>query len=107
LIVDAVGSVAFHPFKAEVLSVSGTRHFDVPEESSSDSDDDVCEQGQPAEPLGVLESSTSHILDTNLTSKKAFPRRQGHTVLDSSMKLWSFDSSGIYNPQAKNRNMET
>ncbi|KAJ2925079.1 hypothetical protein H1R20_g11986, partial [Candolleomyces eurysporus] len=69
---DTVASVAFQPWRAELLTVSGSRHFDLGEEDSSeDEDEDVIEDGVGQE------------------SAKAVVKRKGPTVLDNSIKLWN------------------
>lgn len=40
---DAIGSVAFHPLKPVLLSVSGSRHFDDDSSSEDSSSDDDAE----------------------------------------------------------------
>ncbi|KAF9459530.1 WD40-repeat-containing domain protein [Collybia nuda] len=76
---DAVGSVAFHPLQPTLLSVSGSRHFRLDDENSdlsSSSDESDDEQADSAAP--------------NITRPKI---RSQPITLDSSMKIWNFDSS--------------
>ncbi|KAI9058651.1 hypothetical protein FKP32DRAFT_1581045 [Trametes sanguinea] len=83
---DAVGSVAFHPLRPLLLSVSGSRHFDAStsgqrsEESSSDSDDEIIE----------LEASDANAAKPrNTMSSVTIPRKRPQPVtLDASVKLW-------------------
>ncbi|KAF8170578.1 hypothetical protein BJ912DRAFT_861136, partial [Pholiota molesta] len=68
---DAVGSVAFHPFKSILLSASGSRHFldDEDEEEADDDSDDDASSGE--EGRGRLKL-----------------RRPRPVTLDSTMKIW-------------------
>ncbi|KAG1723770.1 uncharacterized protein EDB91DRAFT_1240045 [Suillus paluster] len=76
---DAVGCVAFQPLRSNLLSASGSRHFDGGmEEVDSDSSDE--------------EHSTDQESDSesqNVITKSR--RRRLPYVKDSSLKLWSFD----------------
>lgn len=67
---DAVGSVGFHPYKAAVLSASGSRHF---LDSDSDSDDESSRQ-TPAREQNVVRRSS----------------RAQPVTLDSTIKVWDF-----------------
>ena len=62
---DAVGSVGFNPLQPLLLSVSGSRNFDMSEESG-DSDDDS---------------------EDEVISRK---RRSNSKPVDTSIKLWNF-----------------
>ncbi|KAF8170568.1 hypothetical protein BJ912DRAFT_861117, partial [Pholiota molesta] len=68
---DAVGSVAFHPFKCLLLSASGSRHFldDEDDEGAHDDSDDGSSFGE--EGRGRLKW-----------------RRSRPVTLDSTMKIW-------------------
>ncbi|KAI0308581.1 hypothetical protein OF83DRAFT_1180633 [Amylostereum chailletii] len=73
---DAVGSVAFHPLKPLVLSVSGSRHFDTEdvsrrEDSSGSSDEDDAQ-------------------DAGVRAVKRHRYRPQPSIRDSSVKLWEF-----------------
>jgi hypothetical protein len=69
--VDAVGSVAFHPFKSILLSASGSRHFldDEDEVEADDDSEDGLSSGE--EGRGRLKL-----------------RRPRPVMLDSTMKIW-------------------
>ncbi len=64
---DAVGSVAFHPYKPAILSASGSRHFF---DSDTDSDSDIESSRQP---LGS-------VVKRSLWSQSV--------TLDSSINVW-------------------
>ncbi len=83
--IDAVGSVAFHPLRPLLLSVSGSRHFDRVDlqsgvssgSSTSDSEDDIEE---------YTERPPSH-------GSHAVKRRRNKpqpAALDTTIKLWGF-----------------
>lgn len=77
---DVVGCLAFQPFHSNLLSVSGSRHFDegTKEGDSHSSDGDSTDQESDSESQNVI----------------AVSRRQPLPyVKDSSLKLWSFDST--------------
>ncbi|KAG0697486.1 WD40-repeat-containing domain protein [Suillus ampliporus] len=76
---DAVGCVAFQPLRSNLLSVSGSRHFDEgPKEGDSDSSDG--------------EHSTDQESDSESQNMITMSRRRPLPyVKDSSLKLWSFD----------------
>ncbi|KAJ2912981.1 hypothetical protein MD484_g7446, partial [Candolleomyces efflorescens] len=69
---DTVASVAFQPWRAELLTVSGSRHFDLDDEDSSE-DEDLVEDG-----LG--QAFGEGVVKRN---------KKGPTVLDNSIKLWN------------------
>jgi hypothetical protein len=73
---DAVGSTAFHPLMASLLSVSGSRHF------VDDDDDD--------------DSSTSDEESTSINNQPTIRRseRSLPVTIDSSIKIWDFRPSG-------------
>jgi len=75
---DAVGSTAFHPFMASLLSVSGSRHF------LEDEDDD--------------DLSTSDEDSTSINGQAIVRRRKRPqpVTVDSSVKLWDFRPSGAW-----------
>ncbi|KAK7684384.1 hypothetical protein QCA50_012331 [Cerrena zonata] len=76
---DTVGSVAFHPSRALLLSVSGSRHFDTPRMSDSDSDDGVTED-------------EAHI------GVKRWTLEGKPGTRDNSLKLWDFERKGEFLP---------
>ncbi|KAJ7823071.1 WD40-repeat-containing domain protein [Mycena olivaceomarginata] len=81
---DAIGGVSFHPTRACLLSVSGSRHFHTREEEDSDSDsssDDDLEDRDNEEEERVVRS----------VRRPAAP--QTPVPLDSSMKLWDFGTT--------------
>ncbi|KAJ3920129.1 WD40-repeat-containing domain protein [Lentinula edodes] len=70
---DSVGSVAFHPISARLLSSSGSRNFD---EGSSDSEDSV--------------SDSDDSLMGTATSVSMRRMKKQPSVRDNSLKLWMF-----------------
>jgi WD40 repeat protein len=79
---DVVGCVAFQPLHSNLLSASGSRHFDegIGEGDSDSSDGD----------------STDQESDSGSQNMIAVSRRQPLPyVKDSSLKLWSFDPTQI------------
>ncbi|KAF8147684.1 WD40-repeat-containing domain protein [Crassisporium funariophilum] len=76
---DAIGSVAFHPSKPSLLSVSGSRHFDDndPEDISSESEeDDLASANVPS-----ASSPTGRLIRRG--------KRPQPVTLDSSIKIWT------------------
>lgn len=71
---DSVGSVAFHPITARLLSSSGSRNFD--DSGSSDSEDSV--------------SDSDDSLKGTATSVSMRRRKRQPSVRDNSLKLWRF-----------------
>jgi len=69
---DAVGSVAFHPYKPAILSSSGSRHFF---DSDTDSDSDIESSRQPS-------VSKQNVVKRSLWSQPV--------PLDSSVNVWDF-----------------
>ncbi|KAI0067581.1 WD40 repeat-like protein [Artomyces pyxidatus] len=82
---DTVGSVAFHPLQPLLLSVSGSRHFDLNEERPT----------QPGD-LEELGSSTSESDESDEEKEEKFVKRQRRrrqpATRDSSYRLWRFDN---------------
>ena len=79
LLSDSIGSVAFNPVDANLLSVSGSRHFNgSPNVSDSDSSD----------------SSDSESLSGQGSHARNYVRRRRQPVqphvVDSSVKIWKF-----------------
>ncbi|KAF8907598.1 hypothetical protein CPB84DRAFT_1744519 [Gymnopilus junonius] len=76
---DAVGSVAFNPFRSSLLSVSGSRHFMndySDEESDSESD---------------TESGSGHNdMNSPHSKMRRMPRRTQPVTFDSTIKIWDF-----------------
>jgi hypothetical protein len=67
--------VGFQPWRAELLTVSGSRHFDLgKEDSSEDEDEDMVEDCMGQAPA------------------KAVVKSKGPTVMDNSIKLWNMAS---------------
>ncbi|EIW56334.1 uncharacterized protein TRAVEDRAFT_170197 [Trametes versicolor FP-101664 SS1] len=82
---DAVGSVAFHPLRPLLLSVSGARHFEDPASASgdrSDSDDDM----EDAEIVGASSAKSGEPPGVTVSRQRPQP-----IALDASVKLWSFE----------------
>ncbi|KAI8996250.1 WD40-repeat-containing domain protein [Trametes punicea] len=89
---DAVGSVAFHPVRPLLLSVSGSRHFDAAtpmsgqptDSSSSDSDgNDILE----------TEGGDANSAKLRKLTAISMPRRRPQPIaLDASIKLWDFSA---------------
>ncbi|KAG2361107.1 WD40-repeat-containing domain protein [Suillus spraguei] len=77
---DVVGCVAFQPLRSNILSSSGSRHFDegVEEGDSNSSDGDLTDQ--------ELDSESQDMVSTSR-------RRPLPYVEDSSLKMWSFDAT--------------
>ncbi|KAH9886664.1 WD40-repeat-containing domain protein [Cubamyces lactineus] len=83
---DAVGSVAFHPIRPLLLSVSGSRNFDtssgdVSESSSSNSDDELVEVAD----IGASSEKLRRPSPVTISRKRPQP-----VALDASVKLWDF-----------------
>jgi hypothetical protein len=82
---DAVGCVAFQPLHSNLLSASGSRHFDrvITEGDSDDSDSE-----HPADQNSDSDS------DSESQNVITMSRRRPHPyVKDSSLKLWSFKTT--------------
>lgn len=79
---DVIGCVAFHPLRSNLLSISGSRHFDedIREGDSDSSDEDSTDQESDSESQNITAVST---------------RRPLPYVKDSSLKLWSFEPTRI------------
>ncbi|KAG1842090.1 WD40-repeat-containing domain protein [Suillus tomentosus] len=75
---DVVGCVTFHPLRSNLLSISGSRHFDedMREGDSNSSDEDSTDQESDSESQNIIAVSTCRPLPY---------------VKDSSLKLWSFE----------------
>ncbi|KAI0820143.1 WD40-repeat-containing domain protein, partial [Trametes gibbosa] len=87
---DAVGSVAFHPLRPLLLSVSGSRHFEKPTSAAgdrSDSDDEVEVSGT------VGASSEKPVRSPAVTISRQRPQP---FALDTSVKLWRFERDVEY-----------
>lgn len=95
--IDAVGSVAFHPLHSLLLSVSGSRHFGPPSPPVFQSPSSL---GSPSN-LGDSEDESDNDLedDENVsTVKRGIPAPRPF-VLDASMKMWLFDDGKQEGPQ--------
>ncbi|KAK7052613.1 Telomerase Cajal body protein 1 [Favolaschia claudopus] len=77
---DAIGSVAFHPTQAKVLSVSGSRHFHTEEMESSESSSEE-EEGENDDEGGATGSKSRNV---RRSAARPFP-----VPLDSSIKVWN------------------
>ncbi|KAL0958980.1 hypothetical protein HGRIS_014295 [Hohenbuehelia grisea] len=90
---DAIGSVSFHPLEAELLSVSGSRHFD--REPLSSPDDSDSSDSEVEADLDSTDGEVSSLQSPSSPSSKLSlsitrHRRRPHPVtLDNSVKLWS------------------
>ncbi|KAF8655612.1 hypothetical protein AX16_002994 [Volvariella volvacea WC 439] len=93
---DAVGSVSFHPLTATLLSVSGSRHFDL-DDDDSDSDSNPDTESDPED----LECISRNHRGRDDGSDKVEEIKQAKvvhsiekglrpTAIDSSIKLWDF-----------------
>ncbi|KAI0712713.1 WD40-repeat-containing domain protein [Cerioporus squamosus] len=85
---DAVGSVAFHPLRPLLLSVSGSRHFERSESPMNDSSEESedgheDENSQSDEEAPPRDQAKSTIITIN--RQRLRPKSQ-----DSSIKLWGF-----------------
>ena len=83
-LIDAIGSVAFNPMQRTLLTVSGSRHFhhadtDISDESDSEGEEDGVDTG--------AEGRQNHRF---VTRAKARP---SPIILDSSIKIWSFEGN--------------
>ncbi|KAI0633149.1 WD40-repeat-containing domain protein [Trametes polyzona] len=87
---DAVGSVAFHPLRPLLLSVSGSRHFENATSVSGDgtSDDDDDDDTQDAD-----SASASSAIPEKAPAITRSRQRPQPIALDSSVKLWSFEGN--------------
>ncbi|KAI0651027.1 hypothetical protein C8Q79DRAFT_931081 [Trametes meyenii] len=95
---DAVGSVAFHPLRPLLLSVSGSRHFDRPKSESGDasglSSSDSDDENEVVETAGG--NSAKQKPSPVVTIRR---RRPQPVALDASVKLWRFErATGLSNP---------
>lgn len=85
--VDAIGSVAFHPLRPLLLSVSGSRHFDeVPNRDRLDSDSDSEDASAAIEEEEDLQRNS---LRTTFIARAR--TKHGPIAQDASVKLWSFE----------------
>ncbi|KAI0698794.1 WD40-repeat-containing domain protein [Earliella scabrosa] len=103
---DAVGSVAFHPLRPLLLSVSGSRHFDVsdtPTSSSSESSGSGSEDENSK--VGTAEPSAVRRKVNGLRRSRVRPQP---VTMDASVKLWDFaeqTSGGIGEDEVTERVM--
>jgi len=77
---DAIGSVSFHPLQSILLSTSGSRHFEVDDESIS--------SGTSGSEGGAVKKDVESGFLRNLRRKS----RTHPIILDSSIKAWSLTS---------------
>ncbi|THH08940.1 hypothetical protein EW146_g8830 [Bondarzewia mesenterica] len=87
---DAVGSVAFHPLRPLLLSVSGSRHFGIDKcrdqlqsRSPSSSDDSSSDSSSEEE---------QKLSETKRTIVKRSSQRPQPSTLENSIKLWNFEA---------------
>lgn len=80
---DAIGSVAFHPTDPVLLSVSGSRHFQELPSPPDSSEGSADEDGESANLKDDRPSA-------NVVVRKR--RRPYPVTLDSSVKIWNFNS---------------
>jgi hypothetical protein len=86
LVIDAIGSVAFHPVRPILLSVSGSRHFDGGSENRA-------KQSPPTdlhESLSSEEDNGSELEDESSRSIRLPGVRPQPVVRDSCIRLWDF-----------------
>jgi hypothetical protein len=74
LVVDAIGSVDFHPLKPVMLSVSGSRHWDAVSDDVADSSDS--------------EDDSDHSSAANPPNHSTSKLTRGPTAHDATIKLW-------------------
>ncbi|KAI0799743.1 WD40-repeat-containing domain protein [Irpex lacteus] len=86
---DAVGSVAFHPFKPLLLSVSGSRHFD--EAPNRDQVDAHSESSNDSNVSSEEDESVEEPQRTTFIKRSRM--KPAPLVRDASAKLWSFGHS--------------
>lgn len=86
LIVDAIGSVQFHPFKPLVMASAGSRSMAVDvsgaDSDSSDSDSDSDEDDS--------EDAESQEAEDLTTSRLPVKKSIRSSPLDDSLRIWSF-----------------
>ena len=84
---DAVGSVAFHPLRPVLLSVSGSRHFETTEKTSADSSTvSASEDETEGDDESIEESEALH--RPCVITRTREQRRP--IAMDTSIKLWDF-----------------
>ncbi|KAI0743065.1 WD40-repeat-containing domain protein [Daedaleopsis nitida] len=90
---DAVGSVAFHPLRPLLLSVSGSRHFDcskLPLGSSSESESCASDSEDENSTVETCERSENERKSEEVRRSRA---RAQPVAVDASTKLWGFGHS--------------
>ncbi|KAH7923016.1 hypothetical protein BV22DRAFT_1106309 [Leucogyrophana mollusca] len=88
---DTIGSVGFHPLHAVLLSVSGSRHFDVDEDEDDEGDSSSSSSSSSGEEEGDGGDGDGGGRGKGVKRRKYRPQP---FVKDASMKLWSFDGAG-------------
>ena len=92
---DAVGSVAFHPLRSLILSVSGSRHFspspDSGDSSKSAPDDSESESDEDS---GEDESNSLMGPGPERRGVRFMRERLRPAALDATVKLWGFAHEG-------------
>ncbi|RPD63475.1 hypothetical protein L227DRAFT_591942 [Lentinus tigrinus ALCF2SS1-6] len=88
---DAVGSVAFHPLRPLLLSVSGSRHFDRSKHATSDTSEEESESEDQDENSRRVQDDLSDERDQAESARITINRQRLQPIShDSSVKLWGF-----------------
>ena len=82
---DAVGSVAFHPLRPLLLSVSGSRHFDHADAASG-----VSSGSSTSDSEGAVDEHTEGPLSSGSHAVKRRRNKPQPLALDTTIKLWDF-----------------
>ena len=99
--VDAIGSVAFNPVNASMLTVSGSRHFVAPAPLSRSSGNYSVPSGPESgsDPDTSSDSDSSTDRSRSESSGQSYFRRLRHSsrpfVKDASAKVWKFPTEAI------------
>ncbi|PCH43277.1 hypothetical protein WOLCODRAFT_103329 [Wolfiporia cocos MD-104 SS10] len=89
---DAVGSVAFHPLRPCLLSVSGSRHFDARYENMAQDGDPVSSSSDSEDDDGDGSASQDAIATGRRDSLVKINRAHPQPVaFDASVKVWNFE----------------
>lgn len=88
---DTIGSVCFHPLKACLLSVSGSRHWDRDREESDEDEEDESEDEEDGEEED--EEGEGKGKKTRVVSIR--PRKALQPVpVGTSVGVWGFEEEG-------------